>query len=449
MGTLKLLPRFVVSGALAIGVFSAVLAWTLSNFIESSLLARDATVSRGFVQGIADSQNIAAALQAGDLQRNPGLQEFFTHIAAIPDVLRINVYTLERHMLWSSRPELIGLRFEDNPELERALRDEVVVDITTGDNQQNPSGKSEHVLLDTATARYIENYIPVLGHDHQAVVGVIELYRQPVDLFQAIQSGRRLVWVGACVGGVFLFLCLIGFVRHTERALAEQQRRLVEADALALVGEMSAAVAHSIRNPLGSIRSTAELQREIDGDPQGTQAQVMRDADRIEGLVRTMLTYASPAADPDAPGSRANLHEVLATLAGRLAPEIRQQGKRLELALDGDPGQVAIEPVLITQVLQSLLTNACEATGPGDRIRLQARRHGAKVVISVTDNGVGIEPARLEAVFRPFHTSKPLGFGMGLALARRVAQRAGGDIRIHSVQGRGTSVHLRLPTIDH
>ena len=447
MKTLELLPRFVVSGAMAIGLFSAVLAWTLSNFIENSLLARDATVSRGFVQSIADSRHVAAALQQGDLQGHPGLQEFFAHIAAIPDVLRTNVYTPERRMLWSSRPELIGLRFPDNPELARALRNEVVVDVTTGTGSEQPPGKSEHVLLDTVRAQYIENYVPVLGPDHQTVVGVIELYRHPVDLFQAIQSGQQLVWTGAGLGGAFLFVCLIGFVRHTGRALAEQQRRLVEADALALVGEIAAAVAHSIRNPLGSIRSTAELQRDIDGDPQGTQAQVMRDADRIEALVRTMLTYASPAVDPDAPAAQAELHEVMATLAGRMAPEIRQQGKRLELALVSDPGRVAIEPVLVTQVLQSLVTNACEATGPGGRIRLQARRQGRQTVISVIDNGIGIEPARLDAVFRPFHTTKPLGFGMGLALARRVAQRAGGDIRIDSVRGQGTSVHLRLPVV--
>ncbi len=445
--TFHVLRRFVVVGTLSIGLFSATLASMLSGFIEAQMLQRDATVSRNFVQSIANSQHIAEAFQTGDIGRSPEFAEFFAHIAAMPDVLRANIYTPQYRMLWSSRPELIGQTFPDNPELVRALNKEIVVEISTHHGEPT---KPEHMLMDTDTTRYIEHYAPVLARDGRTVLGVIELYRQPLDLLHAIRSGQRLVWTSAVLGGTCLFLVLVGFVRHTEQALRQQQHQLVEGEALALVGEISATVAHSIRNPLGAIRSTAELQAALVGDPDGVQAQIMRDADRIESLVRTLLSYASPsAADTPQPfGSTADLDEVILRLVARLQPDLARQDKHLRLDLHPSLGHLAIDPVLLTQVLQSLLTNACEATTAHGRILLRGRRRGHTTTLCITDNGEGLHPGQLKAVFRPFYTTKSRGFGMGLALARRVIERAGGDIHLSSQRGRGTTVRLRLPVTD-
>jgi len=288
---------------------------------------------------------------------------------------------------------------------------------------------------------YVENYVPVVDAGER-VVAVVELYRRPDALFAAIRSGQRLMALGAAGGGLFLFVCLIGFVRHAERRLREQQRRVVEAETMAIVGEISAAVAHSIRNPLGSIRSSAELQRELGGDADGTQAGIMRDVDRIEGLVRSMLAYAaqSPQRSP-----RADLDRVVGEVAGSVAADLGRQGKRLDLEVRAGLGQVEADPVLLQQVLQTLLTNAAEATQPGGRIQLRTRREGANAVLEVSDNGVGIAPERLGLPLQPLQTTKPHGLGMGLVLAYRVARRLGGDIDIASVPGQGTRVTLKLP----
>src|SRR6185369_15857901 len=100
-------------------------------------------------------------------------------------------------------------------------------------------------------------------------------------------------------------------------ALNQQQQRLVEAETMAVIGELSAAVAHSIRNPLVSIRTSAELQREIGGDADGVHAEIMRNVDRIEHLVRTLLTYAG---DPAERQASADLGAVLREAAQRFAP---------------------------------------------------------------------------------------------------------------------------------
>jgi two-component system, NtrC family, sensor histidine kinase HydH len=217
---------------------------------------------------------------------------------------------------------------------------------------------------------------------------------------------------------------------------------LVEADALAIVGEISAAVAHSIRNPLGSIRSSAELQRELGGDPDGTQTEIMRNVDRVETLVRSMLAYA---ADMPERGLHTDLSALVTDMAGRFAPDLGRQGKRLEIDLSPGLGRVAADPVLLAQILQSLLTNAAEATGDGGRVRVTGQRVGNDAVLEISDTGIGIEPGRMSSIFKPFHTSKPRGLGMGLALTHRVVKRLGGAVEIESRPQQGTTVRVRLP----
>jgi signal transduction histidine kinase len=436
-----LMPVFALTGALAIGLFSAGMAWLLTGLFESRLLERDAAISRDFVQSIVNTQKVAPAFgPPGAGQAAPGFGEFFAHVAAMPDVLRANVYSAERRVLWSSRPEIIGQVFGANDELDEALAGRVVVNPEHGDNPQTE--KAEHVLMDGG-AEYVENYLPVRDETGQRVIGVIELYRKPVALFDAIHSGQRLVWLGAVVGGLFLFACLAWFVMRVQRALRDQQSRLVEAEALAMVGEISASVAHSIRNPLGSIRSTAELQRELGHDaPASAADDVIRHVDRIEHLVRTLLSYAR---EPAERGARAELRPVLADSAARFATEFAAQGKGFSTELAEGLGAVAVDPVLLAQVLASVLSNAAEATKAGDTVRLAARREGPRVVIVVEDSGSGIAAAQLGEVTRPFFTTKPRGLGLGLALVRRVAERQGGRLHVASpgAQG-GTRVTLEL-----
>jgi signal transduction histidine kinase len=218
----------------------------------------------------------------------------------------------------------------------------------------------------------------------------------------------------------------------------------VEAETLAIIGELSAAVAHSIRNPLVSIRTSAELQREITGDEGGVNGEIMRNVDRIEHLVRTLLTYAG---DPTERQASADLGDVLREAAQRFAPDLRSHGKLLELDLPADLGQVAADPVVLAQVFNSLLANAVEATGQGDLVRLSAQRDGEQARIELVDHGTGIAAEQLQSIFKPFFTTKPRGMGLGLPLARRIVLRLGGQIQIDSRAGHGTVVRLQLPLI--
>jgi two-component system sensor histidine kinase HydH len=435
----RLVQRFALWGAAAIAVFAVVMAVLLGRFMEQQMLARDAAVSRDFVQSVARTQRLDSAIDVGG--HPAAITEFVKHLSDLPEVLRVNLYSTERRVIWSSDEALIGQTFAENDELDEALAGAVVVHSAHGPGQPD---KTEHVRLDAQDPEYVENYVPVLSADGQKVVAVVELYRRRAALLAAIHQGQRLVWLSATGGGLFLFLCLLGFVWRTQAQLREQQRRLVEADALALVGEIAAAVAHSIRNPLGSIRSSAELQRELAGDPDGHHDDVMRHVDRIEQLVRNMLSYAAPASDTPA---QCDLDPLIQQAAERSRADLARQQKAFVLVHEAPTGHVGADALLLTQVLQSLLSNAAEATQAGHCVTLRACRDGTHAVIEVQDDGVGMPASERTEAFRPFYTTKPRGLGMGLALAQRVALRLGGDIHLDSSPGTGTCVRLRLPLI--
>jgi two-component system sensor histidine kinase HydH len=430
---------FAVVGALAIGLFSLGMGWLLSGFLEVRMLERDAAISRDFMQSIADIQRIGGFFKAPDSEPSASVTEFFAHVAAMPNVVRANVYATDRRVLWSSQPELIGQVFEANDELDLALQGNVVV---THEDEGKEAHKAEHQGLAGHTSNFVENYLPIFDEQKHALIGVIEVYRRPAPLFAAIRSGQRLIRLGAAGGGVFLFAVLLWFVRRTERALQEQGRRVVEAETLAIVGELSAAVAHSIRNPLGSIRSSAELQREMGGDASGVNSEIMRNVDRIEHLVRTLLSYAGEHTERD---QSADLGAVLRDAAQRFAPELQGHGKQLDVDIAPSLGTVGGDPLALAQVFNSVLANAVEATGEGGRVSLRARRKGARATIEVLDSGAGIAPEQLQDIFKPFYTTKPRGLGMGLPLARRILKRLGGRIDIESSPGKGTLVRMRLP----
>lgn len=429
--------QFLLLGAVGMALLAAALAQVLTGFMQSRLLARDAALSQDFVQSVADTQRVVPTFRRGSLADDAGFQEFLAHISAMPDVLRINVYTPERRVLWSSRPELTGRQFGANHELDEALSGQLVAHWA-----EDHHNKAEHLLMAPSRSGFVENYIPVKDKVGGQVVGVIELYRQPTALTQTIAEGERRLWLGAALGGTLLFGLLSLFVLRIERDLRAQQARLVDAEALAMMGEIAASVAHSIRNPLSSIRSSAELQLALGSDAPMAPQTIMREADRIEALVRALLTYGS---EHTTSLGRCDVATALEATEARFAPDLKAQNKPFVWEWPDELGEVDMDPVLMAQVLASLMSNAAEASSAGQTITLYARRQGSLVRIVVADQGIGIASHHQGQAGRPFFTTKAQGLGMGLPLARRAAERAGGTLQLESEPGAGCSAILTLP----
>lgn len=219
----------------------------------------------------------------------------------------------------------------------------------------------------------------------------------------------------------------------------------MQSETLAAVGEMGSAVAHGIRNPLASIRSSAELSLET-ADAFGREAagDIIAEVDRLEGWVRELLSYARPVADK--PGAVPVAPLVAEQVAG-FSRGASRQNVTLSAQVAPDVGAVAADPLLLGQVLSSLIANAFEALEQArraGRIEIGAARGDNSVQLWVQDDGPGMSAEQLARVFKPFYTTKSKGLGVGLPLARRIVERFGGSIRISSQPGRGTRVELTL-----
>jgi signal transduction histidine kinase len=230
--------------------------------------------------------------------------------------------------------------------------------------------------------------------------------------------------------------------------LRESRAQLVQAEKLASIGEMSAAVAHGLRNPLASLRAAAQLVRRHPGSPSATEHldAIIEEVDRLDRRISHLLSFSRPA--PFHPVSE-SIPRLLDELLPAVAEPIRQQRVELELQVPGTLPPVRVDPMQVEQAILEIVSNALDAMPSGGRLRIGASVADgggpAQVVVEVTDTGGGIPAQVLPSVCEPFFTTRQEGTGLGLAIAKRYIEQNGGRLEIVSRPGDGTTVRVRLP----
>ncbi len=434
---------FAISALLSISALALVGGALLNWFIAARMVAQEAALTNEFVNSLLV---VEAPLQDFIADPSPArearMAESFEHVVRMPDVLRANVYDRQQRVIWSSEAQLIGRQFGRNAELEEALAGAVVAE--RAEHPHEAAGKAEHRALRGGADMFVEIYVPVRDRTGRQVLGVIEFYKRPQALQRALAELRVYIAAGAAACGVLLYLALFGMVRRADRTMQAQQRQLLDQATLAALGEMSGAIAHGIRNPLASIRSSAEL---IPGAPLARAEEAANDivaqSDRLEAWVRELLAYTQPLDDG---ATSVDLQPLVQRCLQDFARDLSHRGIAAEAALPTDLPPVRGDRLLLGQVLHSLVANAAEAMGRGGCITVIGGRGGARegVTLEVRDTGPGLTPEQLARLGQPFYTTKPRGLGVGLALARRVVERCGGQIEFDSAPGRGTVVRLKL-----
>ena len=438
----NLLRRFGIASLAVIAAIAIGNGILLSNFVTKHMLDREAHVTMDFVLNVLHADgSIGYLTDPGNPELASRFEGSIVHFTSIPDVQRINVYTRDHTVLWSTDRQLIGQKFDKNDELEEALRGELVVE--GGSITDSQRSKPEHVGLSSRSAFFVETYIPIRNSGQTEVLGVFELYKAPVALTAAIKDGHRQVWLTACLGALALYLTLFWIVRSADRRIKDQNERLLNAETMAAVGELAASVAHNIRNPLASIRSSAELALEITSSPISEQAHdIMASVDRIEEWLRDLVSFAHVDLVARA---RVDATQLMQHCFKKFTHEFQRCGIHGEVADNAQAVDVNADRALLGHVLHILVANAIEATAQGGRVTGQVTTAGGKVEIRIADTGRGISPEHLGKLFGLFFTTKPRGLGIGLALARRAVERFGGTIRAESTPGVGTVFMIELP----
>ena len=438
----NLLRRFAIASLAVIAAIAVVNGILLSNFLTQRLLDREASITMEFVQNVLQGDGSVGYLaEPGNKQLEQLFLGSMVHFTSMRDVSRINVYARDHTVLWSSDKRIMGQRFEANDELDMALEGRPVFE--GGSITPDQRGKPEHVGLSAQSAYFIETYVPIRSASGRDVVGVFEIYKAPVALSAAIMDGHRQIWITAFLGALALYLTLYWIVRSADREIRNQHTRLTKAETMAAVGELASSVAHNIRNPLASIRSSAEVAMELGASPSTEQAQdIMASVDRIEGWLREMVSFVHV---DSALSTRIDAARLLEDCFAASAPAFERAG--IQARVDGQVQGATIraDRALLGHVIHSLIANAIEATAPGGRVTGQVTRLESKVLLRIADNGSGIAPDHLRRLFGLFFTTKPRGLGIGLALAHRAIERIGGAIRVDSTVGAGTAFTLELP----
>ena len=265
-----------------------------------------------------------------------------------------------------------------------------------------------------------------------------------------------------------LLLGLIGFVTHqlveasrqqakelktVAEQLAEANRNLRAAEAavrrserLAALGQMMAGLAHELRNPLGTMKASAELLAKNVPEGNAVAAElsgyIAKEVDRTNSLISRFLEFARPVPLKTGPADvNALVDRAVAMLENKQPPADVAVNKNYS----PDIPPVELDAELIERVVYNLLLNAAEASPPGGTVTVKTRRIGGTVEIAVIDRGTGIDPKHRESIFNPFFTTKPGGVGMGLAVVARIVDEHGGKMAVESEQDQGSVFRVLLP----
>jgi len=241
--------------------------------------------------------------------------------------------------------------------------------------------------------------------------------------------------------------------RHTAKVIQAQtdairtaQARLAQSEKLAALGQLAAAIAHEVRNPLGVIRSAAQGLGETapadDNDARRASAFITAEIDRLNNVITSLLAFARPL---QLQRRNVTVHDLFDRAL--LLAQDELAGKQVRLQRDEPTGVPAVnaDPDLISQVLVGLLANATEAVSAGGEVSLHARAADGVVEIDVADSGPGVPVELRERIFEPFFTTRSRGTGLGLAVARQIIEAHLGRIEVGEQRDGGARFTIRLP----
>lgn len=322
----------------------------------------------------------------------------------------------------------------------------LTIDVTGMVTAMNPSAAS---ILKIEGSRIPEHHSSVLPEEISEFIANIEDNERvhPATLLECRVGGlSQFLDISAApfynssgeISGHMILIKDMTELRHLQNEVVRSQK-------LATVGKLAAGVAHEIRNPLSSIKGFATYFKERykeRADDQEIATIMIQETDRLNRVVSQLLEFARPAKPaPRETGVREFISETLFLL--------KRQAQAGEVVINMDPDSFpetgCFDPDMMRQVLLNLYLNSLDALGDGGVLSVGVTRDESKLVITVADNGCGINEDVIGQIFDPYFTTKSTGTGLGLAITNSIVESHGGEIKIASSPGLGTEVSVILP----
>ena len=234
---------------------------------------------------------------------------------------------------------------------------------------------------------------------------------------------------------------------QANRELSEAQAEVRRSERLAALGQLSAGLAHEMRNPLGVIQASSELlaknvsaENEVAREVAGF---IGAEVNRTNALVTRFLDFARPS---KLHREVQDLQPIVERAAQQIEETIRNENADISVLKELRPVPCfAFDAMLIESSVLNLLLNAKEASQPGGAIQIETEAKHGQALITVRDRGSGIADETLEDIFNPFFTTKPTGVGLGLAMVSKFIDSHNGSIHVDSSPEQGTTFRISLP----
>ena len=454
----KTIPWFSMVGITAATLFCIAFGSVVSHYMIREILNHDVIITKEFINSIEWVETQEAQLgkkisfgqlldERTDLKKfgiaestaAGARRQYYDHISMILDVKIANVFARDRTIIWSTDPANIGTNIADSEDLESAFNKGEMVWNDSFSGEKLPA-KYENFI--TAGAPFVQSFIP-MRDNKGTVVAMVEIFQEPHNLAQTIRDGKMLIWFCIALGAIFLYAMPFCIFRRADGELQDKQERLSEAETLCVIGEMSTAVAHGIRNPLAAIRSSAELS--IDADPESARKNaedIISQVDRLSKWVREFLTFSLPVAGES---EVIDLVSLVETSLQNFDTQLKNKNISFQFKQSTENVPLIVgNRILANQALSSVVSNALEAMSNGGKLHVQIDVSPATncVDILVADTGIGMSATQIQMAFKPFYTTKRNGIGLGMAQVKRIMERFGGIVSLHSREGEGTQASL-------
>jgi len=366
------------------------------------------------------------------------------------NVKNVNVYDLNNIISYSFDSGIMGIENLGGPGYENARRGNI-----TSSLEQN--GSFIEIFLGIPKDIQLITFAPLHAETSLAaatgpMIGVVEIVQDIAEDYRTIFSFQVLVVLTTTLVMAVVFLALVLTVKRGEKILenrAKERLQLIEklnrAEHLSSIGEMVAGVSHEIRNPLGIIRSSAELLKKkmpAAEAPSPLPDIIIEEGGRLNNIITDFLNYAKPKSPCK---TDCNIIDVLEKIIQYLHSDPRMDGYRIEKYYAPGIPSIKGDQDMLHQAFLNLLLNAVQSMPNKGTLTISVELDGPWLRISFKDQGDGIPENLLEKIWDPFFTTKEKGTGLGLGIVKNIIEAHRGGIQIHNRMIKGAAVTIRLP----
>jgi len=233
-------------------------------------------------------------------------------------------------------------------------------------------------------------------------------------------------------------------LKHSLEELDKATKEKLKLEKSSAMAEMAMTVAHEIKNPLNAIKaSTSYIKSNFEGEVLKEFLSIIdKETERLNELITSFLSYARPV---PLKYEKANVNKSITDVIKLIETEVKEDGKILKTEFYEKIPEFYFDNHQLKQAILNLLVNAIDATNRGDTISISTSMKESKVLIKISDTGMGIPDELLNKIFEPFFTTKTTGSGLGLACVERIIKDHDGNVIVNSKKGEGTEFIIELP----